>query len=136
MTPTWKQYGPKDYHTYCGPAAVARILGVTRETAAAMLLLIRSKTGRPRRSGETTYQEMLLVLKFMGAVPPQRRWRMYHAPARARPTLRQWIRAHPKETALVTASNHAVYVSNGEVLEDNGRPALKGRMQGVLKLSR
>ncbi|MGE0278318.1 MAG: hypothetical protein AB7R40_23225 [Nitrospiraceae bacterium] len=134
MTPPWKQYGPRDYHTYCGPAAIARILGVTRETAASILLLIRTKTGRARRGGETTYKEMLLALKFMGAVPPRRRWKFYNAPAKERPTLRQWLKAHPNVRALVTASNHAIYVDGGRIIEDNGRPALKGRMQGVLRL--
>lgn len=128
-----KHLGPRDYHTYCGPAAVARILNVSRKTAADILLLIRRRVGRPERSGVTQYKELELALKFMGEIPPRRRWKKYDM-SKPRPTLNQWLKANPKTRALVTASGHALYVDGGKIIEGNGRNCYKGRMQGVLKL--
>lgn len=103
---------------YCGPAVVASASGLSREEAAERLLEIE-----PRRRGAFYAKTVNHVLG----------WRLRYRYSRpCWPTLAQWLRDHSEGEYIILASHHFIHVKDGEVLEDNGRTPMRGRVLEVL----
>lgn len=108
--------------TYCGPAAVASALGITRDEAAERLLAVRPTSrgrfhwwhlaevlfGRPMTKKNNTPREGII--------------RYTH-----KPTLAGWLREDARD-AIVFVGGHFVHVRGGVVVEDNGWPMRRGRV--------
>jgi hypothetical protein len=117
-----------NYGRYCGPAVVAKVLGVTRERAAALLAAQMGSDRHNRRTPSSVLRNVLLPRFLPGGL----RW---ISPEGTRPTLTQWRKAHPKATAVVMVTGHYVYISSGRLIEHNGRKSSRARVRAWLDLS-
>lgn len=108
-------------HTYCGPAAVASALGITREEA-----WLRLKAVRARKSRGWVYVSQ--VAQVLGT-------RYESFPKGSRPTVRQWLKANTRE-AILNAAEHFLHVRDGGIVEDNGYRPLKGKVRHVIPVER
>lgn len=111
-----------NYARYCGPAVVARALGITRERAAELLAAVM---GSDRYNRGTP---SFAVRRVFGAGP-------WQGPGEPLPTLAQWRKAHPGATAIVQVTGHYVYLSHGRLIEHNGRKSSRARVRAWLDLS-
>lgn len=99
--------------TYCGPTALAAVTGMTRADAWAAIA-----EHEPRRKGLV---QGLNDCQVLGAKT------VNVTPRRARPTLARWLRDDGRD-AIVLVSRHFVVVKGGEVVADNGRLPMRGRV--------
>ena len=110
--------------SYCGPAAIASALGISRYEAGALLL-----GHEPRSRGIFHWPS---VAKVLGIRNPKRPyWRVESFPRGERPTLAGWLREDRRE-AIVFVSDHFVHVNAGRIVEHNGRPCRRGRVRVVI----
>ncbi len=104
--------------SYCGPAAIASALGITREAAATKLL-----AHEPQSRGLFHWPSLADVVGCVGLCT-------FRA---TRPTLAKWLREDGRDAILFVA-RHFVHVQGGQVVEDNGYPARRGRVRAVILL--
>ena len=110
--------------TYCGPAAVAACLGITRQAAAERLL-----AERPRSRGSFFWRN---VARAVGIKNGRDNPRVTYYPKwNGRMTLAKWLQLDGRD-AIIFVSSHFVYVKGGKVVEDNGWPARRGRVKVVI----
>ena len=110
--------------SYCGPAAIASALGVSRAEAAARLC-----EHEPRSRGIFHWPSMAKVLGIRNPKRPY--WRVEHFPRGERPTLAAWLWEDARD-AIVFVSRHFVHVKGGHIVEDNGWPCRRGRVGVVI----
>lgn len=108
---------------YCGPAAVASALGITREEAARRLLEVQ-----PRSRGWFHWRTLAAVLRLGWG-------RIVRYPDDDRPTLAAWLETDGRD-AILFVSRHFVHVAGGRVVEANGREPRRGRVRVALLLRR
>lgn len=79
--------------------------------------------------------EVVRVLREAGRLRPRGDYfREKSVPLRERPTVSQWLRAHPAGEYLIIAAGHLMHVRDGRHVEHNGHPTWRGRVTHVLKL--
>ena len=121
-----------NYARYCGPAVVAKALGITRERAAERLAGPVGADHNNRGTPSSVLRRVLVAGRAGKGLPPVSNWL---APIGPRPTLAQWRKAHPGATAVVIVTGHYVYVSHGRLIEHNGRKSSRARVRAWLDLS-
>lgn len=110
--------------TYCGPAAIASALGISRTEAAARL-----RAHEPRSRGRFHWPS---IAKVLGIPNPKRPyWRVEHYLRDERPTLAAWLREDGRD-AILFVSHHFVHVQGGRILEHNSWPCRRGRVKVVI----
>ena len=122
------------YSRACGPAALAELVRVDRERAAAMLAEI--DPGHPaRKPGFTKISTMVKALERAGltAVEPMSDQPDLQLPRK--PTLAQWLREYTVGTYLVLAAHHYVVVRHGQVVADNGTRPMRGRVVRAVRVT-
>jgi len=105
------------FYEYCGPAAVASVLGITRKQAAKKLT--------PYKSRHCVHIDDIAAAVESTATYVRRR---------NRPTVAQWLRAHPTGSYVIRAAKHGMHIVDGEVVEDNGYRPMRGRVTHVIEL--
>jgi hypothetical protein len=125
----------KPFSTFCGPAAVASALGISREDAAARL----DAAAGIQHTSSTNIHTIAKVLKRpcdrvvnesalgWGRAHPGYSNRRYDG-SRMRPTLAQWLRVNRRIEAVLRASNHFVHVRNGRIIEANNMVQMRARV--------
>lgn len=114
------------YPTYCGPAVVSSVLGITRDEAARRLRKAHPRNGK---NGMTSYvPELAKVLAADVKIPvlPRTEWGM--TSASTLPTFARWMREHPKGEYVLRLSEHYVHVRDGKIIEDNNNHKRRGRV--------
>ena len=132
----------RPFSTYCGPAALASALGVSREDAAARL---DSAAGKRHTSstniltiGKALGREVKLVwnkaltVHELGGGKIRVSGRVSRRAIR--PTLSAWLRENPKAHAVLRASTHFLHVRNGKIVEANGLVQPRARVTHVIHL--
>lgn len=109
---------------YCGPAAIASALGISRQEAAERLL-----QHQPRSRGRFKWESIAGVLGI--TLSPQLPARIKRCKPHARPTLAQWLKTDGRDSILFVSS-HFVHVRGGKVVEDNSWPCRRGRVKVVI----
>ena len=107
---------------YCGPVAIASVLGITRRDAARRLLKYE-----PQRRGWFCWSSLANVLG------PRSKHVLDYKDVSPRPTLARWLREDGRD-AIVMVSSHFVHVRGGAVVEDNGKPCRRGWVRIVILL--
>lgn len=143
------------YAGFCGPAVFASFFGVSRMEAARFLESIGARadngTGTwtssavAKLGGRTIYVEDAHNhdLQTVGAAHVYR-WESntahYRRPAvrrpgtKNKPTISQWLRAHPEGEYFVCTKTHVMHVKDGAVVEDNGNGGSRGRLTRIMPL--
>lgn len=114
------------FQRWCGPAALASALGISRVEAARRILEVQPWAGPSCN------------LSSMARVAGRPRYKVGPVTSDAgsgrsrgllsRPTVAQWIKAHPTGSYLVRASRHFYHVKDGRIQEDNGIRQLRARV--------
>jgi hypothetical protein len=107
---------------YCGPAAIAKVLGVKRLTAAKKLA---ERVGLPATGVHVS--DMFAVLHYNGI-----RARTERVPRDQRVTLAQWRRAHRGATAILAAGHHFHVLKSGRLVEANGTKKSRALVTDVI----
>lgn len=125
------------YARYCGPAVLAAALNISRMEAAKRL------QARGNKGVGTDWRLMQAELEAAGKKVTRESKKetlraenphIYINPIAHLPTLSDWIRQNHNVTAIVATATHWVYVNNGEVMEDNGFPNKRGRVNDILRI--
>jgi hypothetical protein len=127
---------------FCVPAALASALGVSRTEAAAWIQA--NAPGAVCADGAVYTRRMAPAL---GVAFQTLSWDYARAQKGSRsyrsqsstgyPTVAQWLQENPGREAILTAgfaNGHAMHVRNGQIVEDNGRPARRARVVGFIPL--
>ena len=121
---------PADYARWCGPAAVASYLGITRTEAARAL---ESVQARSKRSTRTTWVQGISRLLWVEHQRPLQ----WFGPGNL-PTLAAWLREGEGATGeyIVLAAHHFMHTRDGKVIEANGYLPHRGRVLAFIPLPR
>lgn len=109
------------FAAYCGPAVLAKRLGIKRTTAAKRLA---KAAGEIPRSGVRTS----VVRRVLTAAGQRHRYYV----ASGKQTVRQWRDTNPGATAILATTHHYLYLSHGRMVEDNGRKSSRAIVQEVI----
>lgn len=111
--------------TYCGPAVLAKRLGIKRTRAVRLLAQVGDGTVR----GPCSEWRLIQALRRRGE-------RFDHYQASGTQTVRQWRDTNPGATAILTAGHHFLYLSSGRLVEDNGWKMSRARVQYVIRFDK
>lgn len=106
----------REYATYCGPAAVASVLEISRAEAARRLRACGPGCRAPGATWPVTIGKLLKA-------------RVYEL---QRPiTVKEWLRRN-RRNAILGTNDHVMHVRDGLIVEDNGQPSLGSLVKTVI----
>lgn len=113
--------------SFCGPAVLAKRLGIKRTTAVKLLARVDGPNGMIR--GPVSEYRLATALRRRGE-----RFEAYQASGTQ--TVRQWRDTNPGATAILVAGHHFLYISSGRLVEDNGWKMSRARVQYVIRFDK
>ena len=147
--------------SFCGPAVIASVFGVTRTEASQEILKVQRVTdgsvdvhtlckvlGLLAESVDYDLEKWEIIWdRYKGRCEAFKAWARsrgdYPCPGfpnrpttlKARPTLTAWLRSHLKGEYVVRTGHHFVHVRDGEIVECNGLPAKRGRVTHYITIT-